>query len=778
MTISLSECGFRLTLSSSCAVPTTDVSGSVLYFTPHINNRIALFNGAYWQMCKSDEMSINISGSVVSGSNYDVFCYNKQGSLALELSNAWLSNTARANAITQQDGVWCKSGALTRRFVGTFKATSASTTEDSTTNRNVWNLYNQTLAESQLVSPGVTSSHGIVASSTGGSSPGAQLTSSYVTVLNEPGLTGSRQLTQGTGIKIVDSGAGSNVTVSVNDGVVATLSGSSFSGPVVASSGLTGSLTQVSSGVPYILGQGSVTVTTNSSGQVLISGSGGGGGGSSNAQTTGSMSWQPIIDIDFSQQPSQTLGSDTTYSIGGYTWTKYLSTNDQVAMAIVSGSGLVMQPKVGGAITDVYAGQYSAPTLYIPLTSLLSTIDLYTPVRVLMYVSAWNGVSQYDAVRCGVIDTVTKTDFNTAAAICNRPARNSWFMFNYSSSGLADMGIASNDDVFCLALTLGVEGGTFRAASCAYSTSGWPPDAALLQRSCYTMGAGAGTVFRSIANYAAALCCGAGGDGTAGLSATIKKFRVEVPASVGAIATNASSFSFVTVANESSGLAASRRLVSGSGIKVVDSGAGSNITLSIDNSVVATLTGSTFSGPVVASGGLTGSLTQAAANTPYIVGQGSVSVSTNSSGQVLVSGSRNSQGWMYSQANQVSINAYSWGSYPPPDAAFYEVLGCTHSLGSKSNLCINATVPLYGGGGNWCTNVCRIKVDGVQVGSASIQVTYPGFAFMVPIVACATSLAAGSHTISVEAASNGGATANYTSQSGATQIVAWTTESS
>jgi len=211
----------------------------------------------------------------------------------------------------------------------------------------------------------------------GGSTNVASLTGSYITVSSEPGLLGSRKLVSGSGIKITDAGAGSNITVSIDNGVVATLSGSTFSGPVVANGGLTGSLTRVSAGVPYILGLGSVTVTTNSSGQVLISGS-------------------------------------------------------------------------------------NIP----PAVSLTS--------------------------------------------------------------------------------------------------------------------------------------------------------------------------SYVTVASEP-GLSASRRLVQGTGVKITDSGAGSNITVSVNDGVVATLSGSVFSGPVVASGGLTGSLTQVSAGVPYILGTGGVVVSTSSLGQVLVS---------------------------------------------------------------------------------------------------------------------------------------------
>ena len=80
--------------------------------------------------------------------------------------------------------------------------------------------------------------------------------------------------TQGTGLKTTDAGAGGAYTIAIDNSVVATLTGSVFSGNIVAQSGLTGSLQMLSNGTtPYIIGTGGVTVTTASSGQVIVSAS-------------------------------------------------------------------------------------------------------------------------------------------------------------------------------------------------------------------------------------------------------------------------------------------------------------------------------------------------------------------------------------------------------------------------------------------------------------------------------------------------------------------------
>lgn len=63
--------------------------------------------------------------------------------VSLELSAAWTTDTARADALTTQDGVYVKSGATTRRHVGTLRTTAATTTEDSAAKRFLWSAYNQ-----------------------------------------------------------------------------------------------------------------------------------------------------------------------------------------------------------------------------------------------------------------------------------------------------------------------------------------------------------------------------------------------------------------------------------------------------------------------------------------------------------------------------------------------------------------------------------------------------------------------------------------------------------
>ncbi len=154
-----SYCDGRLTTESGVAVSTSDrTSQGTIYFTPYLGNRITIYDGTRWKLYSFTERSLSLS-SLTSGKNYDVFIYDNAGTLTLELSAAWTNDTTRADALTTQDGVYVKSGATTRRWLGTIRTTSTTTTEDSgggsTTQvggkRFVWNAYNRIVRNMSVI---------------------------------------------------------------------------------------------------------------------------------------------------------------------------------------------------------------------------------------------------------------------------------------------------------------------------------------------------------------------------------------------------------------------------------------------------------------------------------------------------------------------------------------------------------------------------------------------------------------------------------------------------
>lgn len=137
-------CEGRLTLESGVPVSSTDQAAkTTLYFTPRGGNRIALHDGTVrWNIRTFAELSISLAGLTAS-TPYDVWVYDNAGVPALELL-AWTNATTRATALTTQNGVLVKSGATTRRYVGTiYINASGGQTDDSLIKRYVWSYYHR-----------------------------------------------------------------------------------------------------------------------------------------------------------------------------------------------------------------------------------------------------------------------------------------------------------------------------------------------------------------------------------------------------------------------------------------------------------------------------------------------------------------------------------------------------------------------------------------------------------------------------------------------------------
>lgn len=133
---------FRLTLTSGTPVTTSDVTAaSTIYCTPYKGDLISLYDGTKWNTRRSAEFSIALSG-LTSARPYDVFCYDNAGVPTLELLS-WTNDSTRGTALTYQNGIPVKSGDATRRYLGSFYTTSASTTEDSLSKRFLWNYNNR-----------------------------------------------------------------------------------------------------------------------------------------------------------------------------------------------------------------------------------------------------------------------------------------------------------------------------------------------------------------------------------------------------------------------------------------------------------------------------------------------------------------------------------------------------------------------------------------------------------------------------------------------------------
>lgn len=119
----------------------------------------------------------------------------------------------------------------------------------------------------------------------GGSGPG-DADATFLTLTSTGSLNNERVFTPSTGLTGVDAGANNNYTLSIDNSIVATLSGSTFTGVSNFNLGLSGSLTQLIDGSSYLVAGSNVTIASESNGQITISSTGGGGGGTPGGSDT------------------------------------------------------------------------------------------------------------------------------------------------------------------------------------------------------------------------------------------------------------------------------------------------------------------------------------------------------------------------------------------------------------------------------------------------------------------------------------------------------------
>ena len=120
--------GGRLTLTTAVPITTSDVTGAgTIFYTPHINDEIGISDGVDFAIQTFTEISLVLS--IITDKNYDVFIFDNVGTLTLELSAKWTTDTTRADALSRLHGVFVKDSAKTRRYLGTIRGSGANVTE-------------------------------------------------------------------------------------------------------------------------------------------------------------------------------------------------------------------------------------------------------------------------------------------------------------------------------------------------------------------------------------------------------------------------------------------------------------------------------------------------------------------------------------------------------------------------------------------------------------------------------------------------------------------------
>jgi hypothetical protein len=92
----------------------------------------------------------------------------------------------------------------------------------------------------------------------------------YLTLTTDTYLTDERVFTPGPSLIGTDNGAGSTYSLNINNNIVATISGSTFTGVVNFNGGLSGSLQQTTNGVSYLSEGLGISIVTQSNGQITF----------------------------------------------------------------------------------------------------------------------------------------------------------------------------------------------------------------------------------------------------------------------------------------------------------------------------------------------------------------------------------------------------------------------------------------------------------------------------------------------------------------------------
>jgi hypothetical protein len=423
-------------------------------------------------------------------------------------------------------------------------------------------------------------------------------------------LANERALVAGIGMLLTDGGANNGLTASIDNNVVATLTGSLFTGPVNASGGLTGSLQRLSSGETAFAGQGGVVITTGSNGQVIISGSA-------------------------SQNPSAGTGIIVIGSIVGI--------NDNV-VATLSGSIFSGIIQAAGGISGSFQRLTTGETAFAGQGGI--TVTTGTNGQVLISGSVPQNPLAGDGIN--VIGSIVSVDPNVVMMRSGSAMTGPLILSGGLTGSLQQTIQGLSYLVGGVAITITsqsngqiiISAREFADVSASYVVIG--VTGSLPNERQLTPGTGM-ILFDS----------GPGGLSTLGINddvvATISgtRFTGPVIATGGLTGSLQRLFSGETAFAGQGGVTITTSsigqvLISGSSPQNPTAGTGINVigsTVSVDPNVVVMRSGSAMSGPLILSGGLTGSLQRTIEGLSYVVGAGTVSIISQSNGQIIVSGS-------------------------------------------------------------------------------------------------------------------------------------------
>jgi hypothetical protein len=458
---------------------------------------------------------------------------------------------------------------------------------------------------------------------------GAPTDATYLTLSSNGTLSNERTLTAGTGLLLTDGGANSTATFAINDGVVATVSGTTFTGNVIANSGLSGSLTQLADGTSYLVAGANITITTQSNGQVVVASTASGGSGADPGAAyitignTGSLSnerslvagtgisitdngannsvvisatnldtiltaslspWSTVYDVSYDTLSSADYAGQTSATIDSINYSILNTAN--VSISIVSGTGLKL---VNTGTTDVYQNVFTAPFLTAPIKSFFPNYAAASnDIRFWAWFNPDECAVNYEFIMFGLAPKLSPITNNLTMRkgwIGGRGYNPINIIENYATN-VNDATINSyepTNNVVMLEYPHNARTCTIYVGSGSNNT--WPQDDTLKRCGVMQMTNDYSAIFSrypTIATGSLDMNVLFGIMSTTGrtISGSFKRFKVENFTPVNALMTPIDvSASYVTIGNTGS-LPNERALTAGTGISIVDNGPNSTVVIS------------------------------------------------------------------------------------------------------------------------------------------------------------------------------------------------------
>lgn len=133
----------RLSLVNGQSITTTNATNTTVYCVNHNGDGITFYSGSGSTWTNATFTNVACVVPSVANKNYDVFMYDA-GTYVTNDVVAWTDDTTRATDLVLQDGIYVKSGATKRKYVGTFRTTeTAGQVVDTQRRRFVYNYYNK-----------------------------------------------------------------------------------------------------------------------------------------------------------------------------------------------------------------------------------------------------------------------------------------------------------------------------------------------------------------------------------------------------------------------------------------------------------------------------------------------------------------------------------------------------------------------------------------------------------------------------------------------------------